>query len=178
MKNRDSDAIARRKQVVEENAAKLRSELGDTVVPSDLSSEEEENLRKHTRGKRGKAQTPAAAPPIEIYESSDAEEEEAKEANKRRNVKAATQPRRNQGKRSRGRVSTVEGQSLPPEIEDDRTGVDIDGLRRAAAEKAQVELENARLHQQLLQMQEETERLKNPPSREIALVTNQAENSK
>jgi hypothetical protein len=170
MKNRDPEAIARMKQEVEENAAKVRSELGDTV-PSDFSSEEEETLPKNTRGKRVKAQTPA--PAIEVDNSSDAEEEET---NKKRNVKAVSQPRRNQGKR-RGRVSAVEGQSLPSDIEDPRAGAEIDDLIRA---KAQVELENARLHQQLLQMQEEAERPKNPPqiSRQIAPVTNQAENSK
>jgi N-acetylmuramoyl-L-alanine amidase len=98
------------------------------------------------------------------------------ETNKKRNVKAVSQPRRNQGKR-RGRVSAVEGQSPPSDIEDPRAGAEIDDLIRA---KAQVELENARLHQQLLQMQEEAERPKNPPqiSRQIAPVTNQAENSK
>ena len=189
MSTRDSGAIARKKQEVEERAAKIRIELGD--VPSDVSSEEE-TLPKNTRGKRVTNRTAIA-----VEDSSDEEEEGKNDANKSRNAKAATQPSRNQGKRLRARVNSVEGQSLPPtDIEDDRMSAIIDERRRAAEEKAKVELENARLrgaaeekakvevenarlHQQLLQMQE-AERLKKAPeiSQPMAPVANKAENSR
>jgi hypothetical protein len=191
MSTRDSGAIARKKQEVEERAAKIRIELGD--VPSDVSSEEE-TLPKNTRGKRVTNRTPT--PAIAVEDSSDEEEEGKNDANKSRNAKAATQPSRNQGKRLRARVNSVEGQSLPTDIEDDRMSAIIDELRRAAEEKAKVELENARLrgaaeekakvevenarlHQQLLQMQE-AERLKKAPeiSPPMAPVANKAENSR